>query len=492
MGIFIVLMLLQLLFYFGIFVALNSKLPYFYSATMVYSVVVVLYLLSTPADATAKLTWAIIILLFPVFGSFLYWFVLSDVGHRTIKKRYCQIEGESSGLLKDDGADVCADDEGLIRYLSGMGGFPVYKDTQVTYFPVGEDKFNEMLVQLEQAREYIFMEYFIVEEGMMWGRILEILARKAKEGVDVRIMYDGMCEFVLLPHTYPKKLAELGIKCKVFSPAAPVLSTHYNFRDHRKILVIDGHTAFNGGVNLADEYVNHVEKFGHWKDTAVMLKGPAVRSFTLMFLQMWNMSEEERIYEPYLKSDFASDTANTGYVIPYGDAPLTEKKIGEHVYIDMLYRAKKYIHIMSPYLILDGELENALIYAAQRGVDVEIIMPGIPDKLIAYAIAKTYYASLLAGGVKIYEYVPGFVHAKVCVSDDAEAVVGTINFDYRSLYHHFECATYMKNVACISDIAEDFEKTKEKCRVVTKQTIWEGHRLLRPIGFVFKTLAPLM
>ncbi len=350
---------------------------------------------------------------------------------------------------------------------------------------------------LEQAEHFIFLEYFIIDEGLMWGEVLEILARKAKEGVDVRLMYDGTCEFVLLPHKYLKLLRELGIKCKVFAPVSPFISTHYNYRDHRKILVIDGYTAFNGGVNLADEYINRVQRFGHWKDTAVMLKGEAVKSFTLMFLQMWNIDEKtlefpkKFIFPATVSKGNAAEKAG-GYVVPYGDWPLDNDKLGERVYMDILNRALRYVYIMTPYLILDGEMETALKYAAERGVDVAVILPGIPDKKIPYALAKTHYKSLLESGIRIYEYTPGFVHAKVFVSDDREAVVGTINLDYRSLYHHFECATYMYGTDCISDIKSDFQSMLSKCRHVTPETVKKEKWMVKLTGVLMKVASPLL
>lgn len=336
------------------------------------------------------------------------------------------------------------------------------------------------------------MEYFIVDEGVMWGSILEILAKKAAAGVDVRVMYDGTCEFSLLPHDYPKRLRTLGIQCKVFAPVAPFISTHYNYRDHRKILVIDGHTAFTGGVNLADEYINQKIRFGHWKDTAVMVKGEAVKSFTLMFLQTWDMDEKKKEYEKFLSYPSLPVRNAKGWVIPYGDCPLDNDKVGERVYMDILNRSLKYVHIMSPYLILDGETETALKFAAERGVEVILILPGIPDKEVPYALAKTHYPSLLESGVKIYEYTPGFVHAKVFVSDDKEAVVGTINLDYRSLYHHFECAAYLYQTDCIPDIEDDFQKTLSVCRMVTKETIRKEPMKVKITGYLMKAVAPLM
>ena len=498
-GIMLLLLLLQVMVLLGIFKWFNNFLPHMLGGAVLFNACMVLYLINSTIDPTAKITWLIVIMMFPVFGALLFWYTQSEVGHRAIKKRLEDILAVTDGKLQQDEETFSAlekespDEAALARYFRRSGCFPVYADTQVTYFPLGEDKFAEMLAQLRQAKHYIFMEYFIVDEGLMWGRILEILAQTVNEGVDVKVMYDGTCEFSTLPYNYPEKLQKLGIQCKMFSPMSPFLSTHYNYRDHRKILVIDGHTAFTGGVNLADEYINRIEKFGHWKDTAVMLKGEAARSFALMFLQMWGVTERMPEFERYLDLPVpAVSKGQNGYVIPFGDCPLDANKVGERVYMDILNRAVRYVHIMSPYLILDGEMETALKFAAEKGVDVRLILPGIPDKSAPYALAKTHYKSLRASGVKIYEYTPGFVHAKVFVSDDCRAVVGTINLDYRSLYHHFECAAYMYKTDCIADIEADFQKTTEKCRLVTDETIRKEKKSRKVVGAVMKVFSPLL
>ena len=498
LGIILLLLILQILFLVGVFYWFGDLVPHFWGGTILFSACMVLYLINSRIDPTAKITWLIVIMLMPIFGALLFWFTQSELGHRALKSRVDQLIQQTNTLVPQDPdtlehlKEEAPGAAGLAAYINRTGCHPVYENTSVTYFPMGEDKWAEMLRQLEQAQHFIYMEYFIVDEGLMWGKILEILARKAKEGVDVRVLYDGTCEFTTLPHDYPKRLQQLGIQCRMFARVIPMVSTHYNYRDHRKILVIDGHTAFNGGVNLADEYINHIQKFGHWKDTAVMLKGEAVRSFTLMFLQMWNVTEKQPQFDVMQQYPAISQPKAEGYVIPYGDCPLDHDKVGERVYMDILNRATKYVHIMTPYLILDSEMETALCFAAERGVEVKLILPGIPDKNAPYALAKMHYASLLDSGVQIYEYTPGFVHAKVFVSDDKEAVVGTINLDYRSLYHHFECATWMYGVPCIGEIEEDFESTLLKCRKVTKDTIWQGHKILRPLGYLLKVLAPLM
>ena len=497
-GLVVVLLLVQIAFFIFVILKSDTFSPHIMGGTTIISAFVVLYLLNTQIDPSAKLTWLIIITLLPVFGALLFLYTQSELGHRTLAKRYDDIIKSTKNYisgpdevmknLKTENESVA----GLATYINRCGCYPAFTDTEVKYFPTGEDKFKNLLIELEKAEKFIFLEYFIIDEGKMWGKVLEILAKKAKQGVDVRLLYDGTCEFFLLPHNYPKKLQELGIKCKMFAPITPFLSTHYNYRDHRKIVVIDGHTAFNGGINLADEYINEKEKYGYWKDTAVMVKGEVVKNFTLMFLQMWAIDEKKPDYRKYLDVDVPKTKEGNGYVIAYGDCPLDDDKVGEKVYMDILNRATKYVHIMSPYLILDSEMEMAIKFAAERGVEVVLILPGIPDKKIPYALAKTHYKSLLASGVKIREFTPGFVHAKVFVSDDNEAVVGTINLDYRSFYHHFECATYMYKVDAISDIEADFQNTLLKCKKVNLNTIKKENVLTKICGYLAKIVAPLM
>ena len=473
----------------------NDYFEWFALGQTVFSIGMVFYLFNCGMDSTAKLTWLFLIMLFPVPATVMLWFSQKDIGHRLAKMRIVELIGQSRDKIKQDSEVISKTElvssgtDDLCRYLNLTGYFPVYENTQVTFFPIGEDKFSAMLTELKKAEKFIFMEYFIIDEGYMWGSILKILADKAAQGVDVRVMYDGMCEVSLLPHDYPKRMEKLGIKCKPFTPITPFISTQYNYRDHRKILVIDGKIAFNGGVNLADEYINRIERFGHWKDTALMLKGEAVQSFTLMFLQMWNIDVKEPMWEE-CAAVFKAET--DGFVLPYADCPLDGYKVGEMVYMDILNRAKSYVHIMTPYLILDNELETALKFAAQRGIDVKLILPGIPDKKAAYALAKSHYKALAKAGVKIYEYTPGFVHAKVFVSDNEKAVVGTINLDYRSLYHHFECATYLYRTSCITEIEHDFEETLAKCREITCDTIKNEKLSYKILGGFMKLIAPLM
>ena len=498
LGIIVLLLLLQLLLLFTAFYWLNAYLPHFIIVSTLFSGFMSLYLLNTDMDASAKITWLLVIMLLPAVGAPLYCYTRSNMGKRMLKKKLQHLvestrdsipqNQEVLSRLKEANPGAAA----LARYMHRTGCFPVYDNTEVKYYPQGEDKWRDLLQALDQAEHFIFLEYFIIDEGLMWGRVLEILAKKAKEGVDVRVMYDGTCEFSTLPHDYPKRLRALGIQCKMFAPMTPFVSTHYNYRDHRKIAVIDGHTAFTGGVNLADEYINRRPRFGHWKDTAIRLRGEAVPSFTLMFLQMWGVDEKNLEIDRFLAYPTCPPAEARGFVLPYGDCPLDDDKVGERVYMDMLNRAENYVYIMSPYLILDGEMETALKFAAERGVDVRLVLPGIPDKKTPWALAKTHYSSLLASGVKIYEYSPGFVHAKVFLADDKEAVVGTINLDYRSLYHHFECAAFLYDTPCLADIRSDMEETMAKSTLVEKNFMAQESLRVRLTGFLMKGLAPLL
>ena len=345
---------------------------------------------------------------------------------------------------------------------------------------------------MEKAEKFIFLEYFIVEKGYMWAKILEVLQRKVAEGVEVRLMYDGTCAFNYLPYRYPDEIKKMGIQCKMFSPILPVLSTHYNNRDHRKILVIDGKVGFTGGVNIGDEYINRRSPFGHWKDTAIMLEGDGVEGLTQMFLQMWNVTEKCEDFGKYLQKENCGIQDDSGFILPFGDSPFDRELIGETVYMDIINRAEDYVHIMTPYLIIDHEMETALCYAAKRGVDVKLILPHIPDKKMPFALAKTHYPQLLKAGVRIFEYTPGFVHAKVFSSDGRKAVVGTINLDYRSLYLHFEDGVWIYRNQVIYDIKKDFTDTLEYCNPVSLEFCRGRNIAVRAMQSILRLFAPML
>lgn len=499
LGFIIFLLLIQcllLLMIWGFFGQLMTQ--YMIGGQTIFEIIVLLILFNSGMDSTAKLSWTLLIAIVPLFGCIFYLWTHVEMGHRTIKQKLNLLTEKSKKYLsphKEAYKHLKAQSEstaGMSRYLFEIAHCPVYENTSVEYFPLGEYKFPKMLEEIEKAEKFIFLEYFIIEEGHMWGNILEQLARKAKCGVDVRVMYDGTCEFTTLPYYYPKMLGRLGIKCQMWEPIKPVVTSSYNYRDHRKILVIDGKTAFCGGINLADEYINRVKRFGHWKDTAIMLKGAAVDSFTLMFLQMWNVKKKETDDFSRYFGLYDRDIRTNGFVQPYCESPLNDHKVAERVYMDILYSAKKYVYITTPYLILDDELMTALRYTAERGVDVRIIMPGIPDKKAVWALSKKHYKPLISAGVKIYEYTPGFIHAKTFISDDQKAVVGTINLDYRSLYHHFECAAFLFETDCIKDIKKDVKYCLDHSKRIRMEDIRKENIVLKAVGTVLKPIAPLL
>ncbi len=500
-GIFAAIIIFQIIVLFATFQWLASyiNVGYLYVVYQVCMVLLVIHIINREEDPAFKLSWIIPVLTLPVFGLLFYLFIKMQTGNRLMGRKIEWVEASTrhyalpSSRTLEDARRLYPESQGVAVYLDQVAGYPPYENTEVTYFSLGEEQFQEIQRQLKEAKDFIFLEYFIISPGYMWDRILEILEGKAREGVDVRLIYDGTNSFNSLPTKYPKEMEKKGVKCKVFAPVIPLLSTKQNNRDHRKIIVIDGKVAFTGGINMADEYINRKERFGHWKDTGIMLKGEAVRSFTLMFIRMWAIDAKPEDYSHFLEVDSCELAKNAeGMVIPYGDSPLNGETVGRNVYLQLLYSAKHYVHIMTPYLIVDQDIITALTFAAKRGVDVKIIMPYKPDKWIINAIAKTYYHQLISNGVEIYEYLPGFVHAKSFVVDDREAVVGTINLDYRSLYLHFECAAYMSKVPCIVDMEKDFQETLSKCQKITLELLGKKYMFHMLVGQVFRLFAPLL
>lgn len=481
---------------------LSRYLAYFYGGFTLLSALVIIYILNKEENPIFKLTWMIPIAAVPVFGMLFYLFAeLQIIGKLIDKKLRVNMEKTEEYLIQsprvmENLSRMSRQNANLARFIKKSSHYPAYGSTNVQYFSLGETMFTAMKKEMEEAKRFIFMEFFIVERGEMWNEILEILERKAREGVEVRFMYDGMCSLKLLPYGYSKELQEKGIKAKIFSPIKPAFTTYQNNRDHRKILVVDGHTAFTGGVNLADEYINRRVRFGHWKDTGIMLKGDAATSFTMMFLEMWNISEmEPEDYSKYLRDPeyfYPLELSMDGFVIPYADSPLDQESVGEQVYLDIINSARQYVHIMTPYLILDYGMIKALTFAAKRGVETVIIMPRIPDKKYAFLLAKSHYRELIRAGVRIYEYMPGFIHAKVFTSDNTKAVVGTINMDFRSLYLHFECAAYLYCNEAVRDIERDIQETLAQSRRVTLEDLSQYPWYERFAGRALRLFAPLM
>ena len=492
------LIVLQALLLFGFIWKLDNYFVYFYAGSVLLSLLITLGIINSKSNPAYKIAWLIPILLFPVFGGLIYLLFGSDRTGRYLRKKLQGIGTEMDNVIGEahrrSGAEQLPPDAAnQSRYISHYAYCPPYQNTTTEYLPLGEVKFERMVEELKKAKHYIFLEYFIIQEGKMWNTILDILRQKAAEGVDVRVIYDDMGCIMILPTGYDKTLEQMGIKCRIFNPFVPILSSRFNTRDHRKICVIDGNVGFTGGINLADEYINAYEKHGHWKDTSILLKGEAVFNLTVMFLSMWDY-----LYGTTGKTDYSRyyptvwDENAKGYVQPFADNPLDDEAVGETVYLNLINKAKRYVYITTPYLILSSEMLTALTSAAKCGVDVRIITPHVPDKWYVHAVSRSHYQPLIEAGVKIYEYTPGFIHAKTFVVDDDYAVVGTINLDYRSLYLHFECAVWMYQTPSVAQVRDDFFKTQQISQEITLEecrSLSFPRRLGRSVLRVF---APLM
>ena len=492
------LIVLQALLLFGFIWKLDNYFVYFYAGSVLLSLLITLGIINSKSNPAYKIAWLIPILLFPVFGGLVYLLFGSDRTGRYLRKKLRGIGTEMDNVIGEahrrSGAEQLPPDAAnQSRYISHCAYCPPYQNTTTEYLPLGEVKFERMVEELKKAKHYIFLEYFIIQEGKMWNTILDILRQKAAEGVDVRVIYDDMGCIMILPTGYDRTLEQMGIKCRIFNPFVPILSSRFNTRDHRKICVIDGNVGFTGGINLADEYINAYEKHGHWKDTSILLKGEAVFNLTVMFLSMWDYLDGttgKTDYSRYYPTVW--DENAKGYVQPFADNPLDDEAVGETVYLNLINKAKRYVYITTPYLILSSEMLTALTSAAKCGVDVRIITPHIPDKWYVHAVSRSHYQPLIEAGVKIYEYTPGFIHAKTFVVDDDYAVVGTINLDYRSLYLHFECAVWMYQTPSVAQVRDDFFKTQQISQEITLEecrSLSFPRRLGRSVLRVF---APLM
>lgn len=440
----------------------------------------VLYLITKREESTYKILWLLVILTFPLAGALLYLIFGNKRTIRPLERKLDAAEplppapDETEGLYEEFAADNRRLSQ-TFRWIQERTGFLLHENVQADYYPLGDEMFPVMLAELEKAEQFIFVEYFIIENGRMWDSMVEILARKAAAGVDVRVLYDDLGSISTYSKEAARELRKKGIKCESFNPLVIIKGT-LNCRDHRKMLIIDGRVAFSGGVNLADEYVNQKVKFGHWKDIGFRLTGEAVQNFTRMFAEFWNAFTGDRIPDEYLSATVLSQSEEKqdGYVLSYYDSPLRSDAVSNELYIELLSQAQDYAWFYTPYLMPGDALMEAFVRAAGRGVDVRILMPGVPDKKLVYRMSRSFYPELLEAGVKIYEYEPGFVHAKGCVVDDVAGTVGTVNLDYRSLFLHFENNSVFYRASLLGALKADYEKTLEKCRERTLANIGTG------------------
>ncbi len=468
------IILIQVVWIVALLMRLSEALPAINYILRILSLIAIFHVIKSDIDPSYKVSWILCIAFLPLFGGLMYVLFSNKRPAKPVRdklniqlektREYYSTRRSIVSWIPDD--DIGA--RGLFRYLEDHSGYKAYCDTKTEYFPVGEDMYKCLIEELEKAEDYIFLEYFIINLGQMWDSVLDILKRKVEQGVDVRVIYDDVGCADYLPANYCQTLHSLGIKAMAFNKFVPLVSVIMNNRDHRKITVIDGKVGFIGGINISDEYINRKVRFGHWKDTGLMFKGTGVEDLTVMFLEMWNAFEEnDGGYADFSPSEYTErGGSEDGFVLSFSDSPLDDENISENVYTNILYQARKYVYITTPYLAIDSSMQNALCCAAKRGVDVRLITPGIPDKKMVFRLTRSYYAALIRAGVKIYEYSPGFVHAKSYVCDDKLGVVGTINMDYRSLYLHFECGTLMYENPAVLKLRDDDLATMEKCRKI--------------------------
>ena len=493
------LILIEFLMLIALFYRFSEYSGFIFEAMVIGGVVVMIYIINEKSNPAYKIAWIIPIMLFPLVGCMLYLFVKLNFGNLAAKGILQKNIKETEKYAKTKEnvkSDIEAEESKFLKvatYIENAGGYPTWKNTSMKYFSLADYILEPILEELEKAKEYIFIEYFMIEEGKFWDTILEILERKALEGLDIRVIYDDFGSLALLSRKYHALLNKKGIQVRKYAKLIPFLSTHLNNRDHRKMIIIDGETAVSGGFNLCDEYINEYEKYGHWKDNGFIIKGEAVHNYTLMFLQMWHsiVLEKTEDYEKYLdKPKFSIDAP--GYVIPYGDGPHQEENVAEQVYMDIINRATQYVYIMTPYLILDHEMKQSLMHASRSGVDVRIIMPHVPDKKSVFAVARTHYPQLIKSGVKIYEYLPGFVHAKTFLADDEVAIVGTINLDFRSMYLHYECGSLFYRTDGLCDIKTDFLETFNKCWQINMKDYYRFPIYQKLVGRILRIIGPLL
>ena len=496
---FSLLIVVQIGIFMVILFNLSSYSSYLYAAFVLLSLAIVLWLVTKDDNPSYKITWIILIMTLPVLG----WFFYLKFGNKTLPHRYREKIAANETAHAELFTAEPGDTEAFLAefprygvqtdYIRRISGFPAYGGTQVEYSPLGEDFFARLQQELPKAQKFIFLEYFIIEKGLMWDTVLEILKERAAAGVEVCLIYDDFGCIQRLSASYPRELAGYNIKAVLYNAMRPSMDPSLNYRDHRKICVIDGKVGFTGGINLADEYINKVERFGHWKDTAILLRGSAVHSLSRMFLQQWTLhAGPESLNFPEEEYLVSAPVPAQGYVQPFPDTPLDHFNVAENAYMHLVQRANHYVYITTPYLVLDNEMITALTIAAQSGVDVRILTPGIPDKKLVYMITRSYYQQLHRAGVKIYEYRPGFLHAKTIVSDDDTAVVGTINMDFRSFFLHFECATCFYNSSVVAAVKQDIMETINVSRRIDDEWLRRVPWIRSIMASVLRLFAPLL
>jgi len=467
----LIIVLVRLIWFVAFFSKFARYSAWTHGALSVLAVVMYLFIISSDENPSYQIGWITVIAVMPLMGGVLYLLLGNSRPARPMKRGMERVFADIAPLLKnDDPPRPPPRLQGLSAYIDGMSSYPLYRNTRVDYYPTGEELFEAMMGDLEKARTSVYLEYFIVADGVMYRRLAGVLMEKARRGLDVRFLYDELGSIAVLPDDFHRELEEAGVLVTAFNPLHPLATLKMNHRDHRKLLIVDGRVGYTGGINIADEYINQIRRYGHWKDTGVRLEGEAVWSMTLMFLSVWRYYRRDD-REP-ARPERIPDAE--GVVQPYSDTPLDGEALAKNIYMDILWRAKEYVTIFNPYLVLDREMIKALTMAARKGVDVKIVVPAQNDARLVALLAESHYKTLIDGGVKVYRYEPGFIHAKSFLSDDEVAVVGTVNMDFRSLYLHYECGVLFTSPGAIRALKDDCLRTLEKSRPVARADVEKG------------------
>ncbi len=465
-------------------------------AVKLIAIIIAFVWIAQNTHPTFKVSWLFMILVVPVFGIAAYIMFGRKNVVKKVRNKVLSLQDSMVNAMPDDEAllaEIKKADKSVasqMGYVSNVGGYPVFQNTDCKYYKCGEDMYPDMLEDIRKAQKYIYIEYFIFNLGHCLDQLLTELEIKAKEGVDIRLIYDDWGCVNYMPRKKWAEIKAMGIKCVVCSPFKLVPNALMNNRDHRKILLIDGKVAYTGGLNISDEYINEKERFGYWKDTGVRLEGEATFSLEMIFLNNWGFANGTDIDFEAVPKNFSPQKSG-GYVQPYAGSPLLRDQLTENVYMNIISKAKDYVYIFTPYLILGNDLQRVIENAVACGVDVRIVVPGVPDKKTVYELGHKYFYKLAQKGVKIYKYKPGFIHAKSVIADDEIATVGSINMDYRSLYLHYENGVYFYKGEIIDKIKDDFMTTFEES-ILCEASELKGNWFNGFIRTVLELVAPLL
>jgi len=493
--------LLQLLLIIVISTFFSLNTPYYYVLSIFLSIILTFSILNTQRNPSYQLAWIIPVLIFPVFGGILYWlFGARDVSKKekkilkSLDKKVLENKIENNQLVEEL-TQINPDAGHLSHYIQKFTYLPPSNSSQTTYYPSGESFFRAFKDDLRAAEHYIFMEFFILDHGKMWSETLEILKERIDKGVEVRLILDDVGTLFRLSSDYIDELRDSGLQVEIFNPVKPRMSLKYNMREHRKIIVIDGKVGYTGGLNMGDEYINEIQRFGYWKDNAIRVKGEAVWNFVIMFLSLWefllNIDEDYETYKPKYP-DFYDPENSLSIVQPFSDDPTHDEPLAETIYLNMIYKAKESVYIKTPYLVLSNNLLSAILNASKSGIDVKIILPGIPDKKFVYEVSQSFYTILIDAGVSIYEYTPGFIHEKVVITDRKTAVIGTINMNYRSTHLDFESAVWLHETNSVTEMSEEFLGLLPICKKIDLETAADTSWYQRTKRRILRLFAPLM